>query len=198
MTALTKSPRSTPRRKADRASHDRMAIQSVLDEALVVHIGLIQGGQPFVIPANAWRIGDWLYVHFAKGSRVAAMMAEGAELCVTATLVDGLVLARSAMHHSMNYRSVILFGRAEAVVDLDEKARVLVALVDKVAPGRARLVRPPDDAELAVTMVFRLPIAEGSLKARSGPPIERPSDLSRDVLAGVVPLTLAAGDLIPG
>jgi nitroimidazol reductase NimA-like FMN-containing flavoprotein (pyridoxamine 5'-phosphate oxidase superfamily) len=198
MTNLTKTPRSTVRRKGDRASHDSAGIHAVLDEALVVHVGFVQDGQPFVIPANAWRVGEWLYFHFAKGSRIAAMMAAGTDLCVTATLVDGLVLARSAMHHSMNYRSVMLFGRAEAVADCDEKAVLLIALVDKVAPGRTALVRPPDDGELAATALFRMPIAEGSLKARSGPPVERPSDLSRDVPAGVVPLSVVAGELVPG
>lgn len=198
MTALSTSPRSTPRRRGDRASHDRAAIHAVLDEALVVHIGFVQDGQPFVIPANAWRVGDWLHFHFAKGSRIAAAMAAGADLCVTATLADGLVLARSAMHHSMNYRSVVLFGRAEAVEDRDDKAALLTALVDKVVPGRAALVRAPDDGELAATAVFRLAVNEGSLKARSGPPVDRPADLCRDVPAGVVPLTLARGELVPG
>lgn len=197
MTNLPKTPRSITRRKGDRASHDAAAIHAVLDEALVVHVGFIQDGQPFVIPSNGWRVGEHLYFHFAIGSRIARMMAASCELCVTATLVDGLVLARSAMHHSMNFRSVMLFGRPEAVEEAGEKERVLTALLDKVAPGRAGLVRPPDSKELAITAVFRLPIAEGSLKVRSGPPMDRPDDLSRPVPAGVVPLRLVAGDMIP-
>lgn len=197
MTRLPKTPRSTTRRKGDRASYDSAAIHAVLDEALVVHVGFVQDGQPFVIPTNGWRVGEHLYFHFGTTSRIARMMASGCELCVTATLLDGLVLARSAMHHSMNFRSVMLFGRAEAVEDVAEKARVLAALVEQVTPDRAALVRPADQKELAVTAVFRLPIAEGSLKARSGPPQDRPDDLSRDVSAGVVPLRRVAGELIP-
>jgi len=197
MTNLARTPRSTARRKADRASHDEAAIHAVLDEALVAHIGFVQDGQPFVIPANAWRVGGHLYFHFGRVNRVAQVMAAGAELCVTITLLDGLVLARSAMHHSMNFRSVMLFGRAEAV-EGEDKARVLAALVDHVVPGRAAVVREPDEKELAVTAVFRLPIREGSLKARSGPPVDRPDDLARDVPAGVVPLALVRGALVPG
>lgn len=197
MTSLPKTSRSTARRKGDRASHEAAAIHAVLDEALAVHVGFVEDGQPFVIPANGWRIDGYLYFHFAKASRIAQVMAAGADLCVAATLLDGLVLARSAMHHSLNYRSVVLFGRAEAVDQPAEKARVLLALVDKVAAGRAGMVRPPDDKELAVTAVFRMAIIEGSLKSRSGPPLDRPDDLARLVPAGVVPLTLTAGALVP-
>lgn len=195
MTSLVPTPRSTPRRKANRSSFAVEAIRAVLDEALVVHVGFAEEGQPFVLPVNGWRVDDFLYFHFAQGSRLARVMASGAELCLTATLVDGLVLARSAMHHSMNYRSVVLFGRAEAVEGEDDKRRLLTALVDKVAPGRSHLVRPPDQAELAATAVFRLPIREGSLKSRSGPPMDRPDDLKRPVAAGVIPLKLVAGAL---
>ncbi|MGE5477754.1 MAG: pyridoxamine 5'-phosphate oxidase family protein, partial [Bacteroidales bacterium] len=187
MTALPRTPRTTPYRKADRVSHDRAAINAVLDEALVVQVGFVDDGLPVVIPLNAWRVDDHLYFHLAAKGRLTEVMAAGAPLCVSATLVDGLVLARSAMHHSMNFRSVMLYGAAEAVTGAAEKARVLAALVDHVVPGRAALVRPADDKELAVTAVFRLAIAEGSLKARSGPPADRPADLARDVPAGVVP-----------
>lgn len=197
MTILPRTPRTTPSRKADRISHESAAIAAVLDEALVVHVGLVQDGEPLVVPLNGWRMGDYLYFHFAQGGRLAQAMAAGAPLCVTATLVDGLVLARSAMHHSMNFRSVMLFGVAEAVTDADEKARVLTALVEHVAPGRAALVRPPDDKELAVTAVFRLAIAEASLRVRSGPPVDKASDLERDVEAGVVPLAVMRGALQP-
>lgn len=198
MTDLPVTPRSTARRKADRVRHAPEAIHAVLDEALVAHIGFVQDGQPFVIPANAWRVGAHLYFHFATGSRIAQVMAAGADLCVTVTLVDGLVLARSAMHHSMNYRSAVLFGRADAVEDTDEKRRALIALVDKVVSGRSALVRAPDEKELAITAVFRMPIAEGSVKVRTGGPIDRPDDLARDVPAGVVPLRLVAGEFQPG
>lgn len=197
MTILPRTPRTTPHRKADRVSHDSAAIHAVLDEALVVHVGFVDNGQPAVIPLNAWRVDDHLYFHLAAKGRLTEVMAAGATLCVTATLVDGLVLARSAMHHSMNFRSVVLYGMAEAVTDPAEKTRVLTALVDHVVPGRAALVRAPDDKEVAVTAVFRLPIREGSLKARSGPPVDKASDLSHDVAAGVVPLTVVRGELQP-
>lgn len=196
MTALSQTARTTPRRKADRVSFDVAAMAAVLDEALVVHLAFVQDGQPFVMPVNAWRVGDGLYFHFGQGSRLTQVLASGVSLCVTATLVDGLVLARSAMHHSMNYRSVMLFGVAEAVTDAETKARLLTALVDHVVPGRAAQVRAPDAKELAATAVFRLPITEGSLKARSGAPMDRPDDLDRPVAAGVVPLTLMRGELI--
>lgn len=195
MADLVQTPRSTPRRKADRANRDFDAVAAVLDEALVAHIGFVQDGQPFVVPTNAWRVDGHLYFHLARGCRLAQVMASGAQLCVTVTLIDGLVLARSAMHHSMNYRSVMLFGMVEAVAEVEEKRRLLCALVDHVVPGRAALVRAPDDKELAVTALFRLPVAEGSLKARSGPPMDRPDDLDRPVPAGVVPLTLARGEM---
>lgn len=197
MPQLSRTPRTTPRRKADRVSHDLEAIAAVLDETLVVHVGLVQDGQPLVLPLNAWRVGKHLYFHLARGSRLAQAMAAGAELCVTATVLDGLVLARSAMHHSMNYRSVMLFGVAQEVTDEVEKTQLLTALVDHVVPGRASQVRPPEPKEVAVTAVFALPVAEASLKARSGPPVDRPDDRGRPVAAGVVPLTLARGMLEP-
>lgn len=198
MTHLPRTPRTTPRRKADRVSHDSAAIQAVLDEALVVQVGFVQDGQPVVIPLNAWRVGEYLHFHLATNGRLTEIMAAGSPICVSATLVDGLVLARSAMHHSMNFRSVVLYGVPEAVDDPAEKARLLTALVDHVVPGRSAIVRPPDGKELAVTAVFRLPITEGSLKARSGPPQDKASDLSRDVPAGVVPLRVVRGALVAG
>lgn len=195
MTDLPRTSRTTPRRKAGRVGYDSAAIAAVLDEVLVVHVGLVLDGQPLVLPLNAWRVDDGLYFHLAPHSRMAQAMAAGETLCVSATVLDGLVLARSAMHHSMNYRSVMLFGTATAVDDPAEKARLLTALVEHVVPGRAALVRPPDAKELAVTAVFRLAIGEGSLKARSGPPVDRSDDRTRPVPAGVVPLTLVRGPL---
>jgi nitroimidazol reductase NimA-like FMN-containing flavoprotein (pyridoxamine 5'-phosphate oxidase superfamily) len=197
LTSLTPTPRSTACRRTQRASHDVDAIAAVLDEALVAHVGFVQDGQPFVIPTNAWRVGEALYFHCARNGRMAEVMGSGAPLCVTVTLMDGLVLARSLMHHSMNYRSVMLFGVAEEVVEAEEKLPLLTALVEHMHPGRAALVREPDDKELAVTAVFRLPITEGSAKARTGGPVDRPDDMSRDVPAGVVPLTVLRGDLVP-
>jgi nitroimidazol reductase NimA-like FMN-containing flavoprotein (pyridoxamine 5'-phosphate oxidase superfamily) len=192
-TDLTQAERSTPRRRADRASADRGQVEAILDEALVAHVGFAVDGQPTVIPATPWRVGDRLCFHFAKASRVGEIMAAGTEVCVSVALVDGLVLARSAMHHSMNYRSVVLFGCAQAVADPAEKARLFSHLVDKLSPGRSQVVRPPTEAELGSTIVVALPIAEGAAKRRQGPPADKEADLARPVWAGVVPLALAAG-----
>lgn len=197
MSNLVVTPRTTPHRRADRVSHDGDEVAAVVDESLVAHVGFVEAGLPVVIPINVWRVGDYLYFHTSPVSRLGHVMASGAQLCVTITLVDGLVLARSAMSHSVNYRSVMVFGAAEAVTDAAEKARVLNILVDHVVPGRAALVRAPDDKELAVTAVFRLPLAEGSLKSRQGPPKDRPDDLARPVAAGVVPLQVVRGALEP-
>ena len=193
MDDLTPTPRSTARRRADRASHDRAAINAVIAAAPVAHIGLVTDGQPLVIPANAWAVDNRLCFHFARESRVAKLLAAGAEICVTLTAIDGLVLARSAMHHSMNYRSAMLFGRVHEVTAPDEKVKLLLALVDRLVPGRAAQVRPPEPNELAATAVFALPITEGSAKTRSGPPVDRADDLERSVWGGVVPLFLVAG-----
>lgn len=190
---LDRAPRSTVRRKADRASYDRAAVEAVLDEALVAHIAFEMNGQPYVLPANCWRVGERLCFHFGRRSRIADVLASGAEISVAVTLLDGLVLARSALHHSMNYRSAVLFGRAEPVEDPAEKANLLMALVEKLYPGRSAEVRAPDAKELAITAVAALRIAEGAVKARSGPSSERPDDLALPVWSGVIPLRLATG-----
>ena len=193
MSELPPTPRSTARRRAHRASHHRCDIDAVIAAAPVAHIGVVDNGLPLVIHANAWTVDDRLCVHFARDSRIAVLLAAGAEICVTLTAVDGLVLARSAMHHSMNYRSAMLFGRAHEITDPGEKAKLLLALVDRLVPGRAAQVRPPEPKELAATAVFALPITEGSAKTRSGPPTDRTDDLDRPVWGGVVPLALVAG-----
>jgi nitroimidazol reductase NimA-like FMN-containing flavoprotein (pyridoxamine 5'-phosphate oxidase superfamily) len=190
---LPETPRSTVRRKGNRASRDVAAIHAAIDQALVAHVGFAEEGQPFVIPVNCWRVGEQLCFHLARGSRLAAVMAAGSEISVALTLVDGLVLARSAMHHSLNYRSVVLFGRPVAVEAREEKAKLLMALIERLYPGRGAEVRPPADSELDITAVFTLPIAEGTLKTRSGPPVDRPDDMDRPVWAGVIPLRLSAG-----
>jgi len=193
MTILQQTPRTTAKRKSDRVDYDFDAICAVLDQSLVTHLGFVQDGAPFVLPTNAWRVGDGLYFHFATNGRFAQTLRGGAEICATVSLLDGLVLARSAMHHSVNYRSVMLFGVTVEVTEADEKNRVLMALVDKVWPGRAAIVRPPDAKELAVTAVFRLAISEGSIKARNGQPVERRDDLALPVWGGVVPLVTVLG-----
>ena len=167
-------------------------IHAVLDEALVCHVGVTVDGTPRVMPTAHVRLGEHLYLHGARANGFMRALAGGAEACVTATLVDGLVFARSAMHHSMNFRSVVLYGRGRVVEDTDEKRRALLALVDHMAPGRSTEARPPIDAELGATLVVRLPIEEASAKVRSGPPVDAAADLSLDVWAGELPLALAA------
>lgn len=193
MNTLSASPRTTARARRQRVSAEVEAIYAILDQSLVAHVGFVQDGAPFVLPVNAWRVGDGLYFHFAQAGRFATQLRQGGEICATVSLLDGLVLARSAMHHSVNYRSVMLFGRAEEVLDPAAKNQLLLALVDKVRPGRAVRVRAPDDKELAATAVFRLPIEEGTAKVRQGPPQDHPDDLALPVWAGVIPLALTPG-----
>jgi hypothetical protein len=153
-------------------------------------VGFVDGGQPYVIPTLHVRVGDGLYLHGSRQSRMLGALKAGAPACVTVTLVDGLVLARSAMHHSMNYRSAVVLGTAEEVVEREEKLRVLEALVEHVARGRSKEIRAPDEAELQATSVVRLPISEASAKIRTGPPVDLDEDYALPHWAGVVPLRL--------
>lgn len=194
---LASTPRSQLRRRPDRGSRDRTTVEAILDEALVCHVGFIDEGAPVVIPATPWRIGKWLYLHGAAGSRLIRVVAAGAPVSVSVALVDGLVFARSAMRHSSDYRSVVLFGRGEAVADPAVKADALLRLVDKLSPGRSALVRPPDDKELAATGVVRLRVEEGAAKMRSGPPGEVDKDAGWEVWTGTVPVTTRAGAPVP-
>jgi nitroimidazol reductase NimA-like FMN-containing flavoprotein (pyridoxamine 5'-phosphate oxidase superfamily) len=186
------SERTRVRRVPQRGVYDRTAIDAILDEALICHLGLVNEAQPFVIPTIHWRIGDELYIHGSAASRMIEHGAGGAELCVTVTLIDGVVLARSAFHHSMNYRSVVILGRARVVSERDEKLAALTVLVNRFVPGRAEHVRAPNPQELKATTVLALPIAEASAKVRSGGPIDDEQDLVLPVWAGVVPLRLQA------
>ena len=185
--------RTTLRRKKERGRPDRALLDAVLDEALVAHVGLVAPHGPIVLPMTYARIGDSLYLHGAVGNALLRSGAEGVDVCVTVTLLDGLVLARSAFHHSMNYRCAVLFGRAVRVDDVDELRAMSAALVDHLAPGRSAEVRGPTDEELRATLVLRFPIAEASVKVRTGPPIDDDEDLDLDVWAGVVPMRLAPG-----
>lgn len=191
------TPRTTLKRRAQRGVHEHATILAILDEALVCHMGFVVDGQPFVLPTAYARIGDHLYLHGSPSNRMLRTGKGGLGLCVTVTLVDGLVLARSAFHHSMNYRSVVLLGTATEVVDPAEKRAAFQALVEHVAPGRYPSVRPPTDDEITGTLVLRLPINEGSAKVRSGPPIDDEADYAWPVWAGVVPLALGAGAPLP-
>jgi nitroimidazol reductase NimA-like FMN-containing flavoprotein (pyridoxamine 5'-phosphate oxidase superfamily) len=197
MDPILPTDRTTLRRLPARGSYDRALIHSILDEAPVCHVGFVVDGRPFVIPTLHVRVGDRLYMHGSPGSRMLRAMAAGVEVCVTVTLVDGLVLARSAFHHSMNYRSVVVFGVARAVDDADEKTRVLRALSEHLVPGRWRDVRGPAPGELKATSVLSLPIDEASAKIRTGPPLDEEEDYALPAWAGVVPLSLKAGEPVP-
>lgn len=189
--------RTTVRRHPERGEHGRAAVEAILDEGLVAHVGLAVDGQPFVIPMVYARVGGDLYLHGSAASRLLRALTAGAPVCVTVTLLDGLVLARSAFHHSMNYRSVVILGEAVAVTDPAERERALAAMVDHAIPGRSEEVRAPDRKELAATLLVRVALDEVSAKVRSGPPIDDERDLDVPVWAGVLPLRLVAGDPRP-
>jgi uncharacterized protein len=181
--------RTRLRRIPDRAVQDRAEIEAVLDEALVCHLGFVHDGHPVVTPTLTARIGDQVYVHGSSASRTLRSLAGGIDVCLTVTLVDGLVLARSAFHHSINYRSVMVFGRALPFEDPNEKLQALEAFTEKIAPGRWAEVRAPSRQELKGTSILRIPLAEVSAKARTGPPLDDEEDYALDVWAGVVPIT---------
>jgi nitroimidazol reductase NimA-like FMN-containing flavoprotein (pyridoxamine 5'-phosphate oxidase superfamily) len=183
-------------RKPGRASYDRELVHGILDEALICHVGFVQDGQPYVTPTIHARDGETLYLHGARGNRTLKTLADGTACCVTVTLVDELVLARSAQHHSMNYRSVMVFGAASEVTDPEEKERGLRAVIEHVAPGRSEEIRGANPTELESTKVLSVPIAEVSAKVRTGPPIDDEPDLELPYWAGQLPLALSAGEPI--
>jgi len=197
MTALSPTSRTRVRRLPRRASYDRDVIHALLDEALVCHVGFVDQQQPFVLPTTYARVGDTVYLHGSAASRMLRRLAEGIPVCVTVTLLDGLVFARSAFHHSMNYRSVVILGVASEVTDGGERLQALEAIVEHMAPGRWAAVRAPNERELKATSVLRLPIVEGSAKVRSGGPIDDAEDLGWPCWAGHVPLRLVPLAPIP-
>ena len=197
MSDLEPTPRTTLRRLPARGHFDRATVNAILDEALVCHVGFVSEGQPFVIPTIHARAGDQVFVHGSAASRMLKTLQGGLPVCLTVTLVDGLVLARSAFHHSMNYRSVVVLGDAEAVTDNGEKWDALHAIVEHVAPGRWSEVREPSAKELAGTLVLRLPIEEASAKVRTGPPLDDEEDYALECWAGVLPLRLTPGTPVP-
>ncbi len=184
-------------RKPGRGSYDRELVHSILDGALTCHVGFVQQGQPYVIPTIHARVGETLYLHGAKGNRMLKALVDGTPCCVTATLVDELVLARAALHHSLNYRSVMVLGAASEVTAADEKAAALRAVVEHIASGRAEEIRGPDETDLKSTRVLSLPIDEASAKVRTGPPIDEEADLELPHWAGQLPLTQGTGEPIP-
>jgi len=189
---LLETGRTQLRRHAERGSFDRAVANAIIDEAYIAHVGFVVDGEPRVLPMTFGRDGEVLYLHGAVGN---AMLRAGTDAAVgvTFTLLDGLVLARSAFHHSMNFRSVVLVGTATKVDDVAEKRRAFDVIVDHVMAGRSETARPANDAEIRTTLVLRLPIAEGSAKVRAGGPIEEPSDLGLPVWAGVVPISIVEG-----
>ena len=190
----TKTGRTKVKRLPDRGRYDRETIYPILDEAFICHVGYVFEGQPYVIPTGFARIGDDLYLHGSSASRMLRNLSKGIDVCVTVTLVDGLVLARSAFHHSINYRSVVILGKAQLVEDIDEKNRALEAFTEHVVPGRWADVRWPTELELKATTVLRLPIEEASAKIRTGDPKDDEEDYAMDVWAGVLPLSLQTGE----
>ena len=193
---LTKTPRTTPKTKSDRISFDRDEANAILDEAMICHVAFADDEGPVVLPTIHWRIGQTLYFHGSHASRMSQALASGRSLCVTATLLDGLVMARSAFWHTMNFRSVVLFGQGSEVKDLEEKTRAFDALMEKVAPGRQPHLRPTTQKELVATKLIAMPIEEGSVKCRQGPPGDAEGDESWPVWAGILPLSLQAGEPI--
>ncbi len=197
-TAPPPSDRVRLRRKRERGSYDRATIDAILDEALIAHLGIVdEDGQPFVIPTLHARSGDLVYCHGSSASRTLRALAAGAPACLTVSLIDGLVLARSAMHHSANYRSAMLIGRARIVEEPDEKRAALRAVVEHIVPGRWDDVRAPTDNELSATAVLALPIDEASAKLRGGGPVDDEEDYALPAWAGVIPLTSTAGSPVP-
>ena len=197
MEDLNRTPPVTLRRLPARGAYDRETLEAILDEGLVCHVGFVADGQPFVIPTTYARIGLDLYVHGSAASRMLRALKGGIPVCVTVTLLDGLVLARSAFHHSMNFRSAVILGTAAEVVDEAEKLRALGAIVDHVVPGRSADVRGPNEKELRATLVLRLPLDEASSKIRTGPPLDDEEDMGAPCWAGVIPLRLATAAPIP-
>ena len=185
--------RTEVRRQPDRARYDRETVHAILDEGLIAHIGFQAGDHPVVIPTTYVRVDQVLYLHGSPASRMLRTLEKAVPVCATVTLLDGLVLARSAFHHSMNYRSVVVMGHAREVDDAAEKARVFDALVEHIVPGRSADARPANDFELRFTKLLALPLEEASVKLRTGPPSDDAEDMDRPAWAGVIPLQLLPG-----
>jgi uncharacterized protein len=190
-----RTERTRLRRLPERGAYDRATVHAILDEGFVCHVGFVVDGQPYVIPTGYARVGETLYLHGSTGSRLG--LRPGMDVCVTVTLVDGLVLARSAFHHSMNFRSVMAIGRTRPIGDLQEKEAALRALVEHIVPGRSDEVRGGDPRELAATVVLALPLAEVSAKVRTGPPKDDDADYDLPIWAGILPLALTAAAPAP-
>jgi uncharacterized protein len=190
--SLSVTPRTQVKRRAQRGNYDRPVIHQILDEGLICHVGFVVDGQPFVIPTAYGRIDEQIYIHGSPMSRMLRSLQQGVEVCITVTLLDGLVLARSAFHHSMNYRSVVIFGTAVLVEDPAEKMTALKAFTEHIIRDRWAEVRPPNAPELAGTLVLALSLEEASAKIRTGPPVDDEADYAIPVWAGELPLRVIA------
>jgi nitroimidazol reductase NimA-like FMN-containing flavoprotein (pyridoxamine 5'-phosphate oxidase superfamily) len=190
MSQIPQTPRTTLKRLPQRGIYDREIINQILDEAFVCHVGFVVDDQPFVIPTGYARSGDKLIIHGSQASRMLRMVGQGIQICVTVTLIDGLVLARSAFHHSMNYRSVVILGHATMIEDEQQKVAALRALSEHMIPGRWADVRAPNQKEIQQTTVLSLPISQASAKVRTGPPLDDEEDYGLPIWAGVIPLKL--------
>ena len=191
------TPRTKVRRLPDRAVYEKSDIYAIIDEALICHVGFVRDDQPFVIPTIHARVDDTLYIHGSAASRMLRTLKDGAPACVTVTLLDGLVLARSDFHHSMNYRSVVILGTLTPVTDREQKLAALKTIVEHVVPGRSAETRGPNDRELKATTVMAMKISEASAKVRTGPPGDEEEDYDLSVWAGVIPLRLQPGNPEP-
>jgi nitroimidazol reductase NimA-like FMN-containing flavoprotein (pyridoxamine 5'-phosphate oxidase superfamily) len=195
MTKFNKTAKTRINRLPKRGHYDRQTIYQILDEAIICHVGFVENGQPFVIPINFARVDDTIILHGAKASRLLKHVEAGNPICVEATIVDGLVLARSVFHHSLNYRSVVLFGTGQIIADEEEKLAALKAVTEHLIPGRWQEARHPNRKELNATRVVSIKIEEASAKVRLGPPIDEQEDYGLPVWAGV--LTLQENPLLP-
>jgi nitroimidazol reductase NimA-like FMN-containing flavoprotein (pyridoxamine 5'-phosphate oxidase superfamily) len=193
MNTYAQTSRTRVRRLAKRGVYDKAVVHSILDEGLLCHVGFAVEGQPYVIPTLYARSGEQLYLHGSAVSRMLKTLAEGVEVCVTVTLVDAYVLARSAFHHSMNYRSVVVLGRAQLVTDYAERIEALRTLTNHIVPGRWEEVREPNELEMRQTAVLTLPLEEVSAKVRTGKPNDDEEDYALPVWAGVVPTSMQPG-----
>jgi len=197
MSTYTPTSRTKVRRLSKRAVYDKAKVHEILDEGFLCHVGFVQDGAPFVIPTLYARSDETIYMHGSGASRMLKTLAQGVDVCLTVTLVDGYVLARSAFHHSMNYRSVTVLGRARLVEDLEERLRALRIITDHIVPGRWDEVRGPNELEMRQTVVLALPLEEVAAKVRVGPPVDDEEDYSLPIWAGVVPLHTRLGEPVP-
>ena len=197
MDAFPPTGRTTVRRLPQRGVYDKAQVYAILDEGFICHVGFAIDGQPYVIPTGYARSGDEIFLHGSAASRMLHTLGDGLDVCVTVTLVDGFVLSRSAFHHSINYRSVVMMGRARVLEDPAEKTAAMRCFTNHILPGRWDEVRSPSDQELKATMVLALPLWEVSAKVRQGPPVEDEGDVARPTWAGVVPLHGQLGEPVP-